>query len=102
MREDVVAQAEQRLRPRQLIFEPVGEEGEARADVADELRLRKKHLLDRRREIADMQHRRSVRPHEERRLLNRVVADRNDEIGPIDRPMHVIALRQRRGAHVEP
>ncbi len=101
MGEDVVAQADQSLRPRQLAFEPVGEEREAGADVADKLRLGKEHFLDRRRQIADMQHRRPVRPHEERRLLHRVMADRDDEIGPVDRPMDIVALGQRRGPHVE-
>jgi len=48
-----------------------------------------------------MQHRRSVRTHEERRLLDRVMADRDDEIGPVDRPMDIVAHGQRRGPHVE-
>ncbi len=49
-----------------------------------------------------MQDRRSSRPHEEGRLLHRVVADGDDEIRPIDRPMDIVALREGRGAHVEP
>ena len=48
-----------------------------------------------------MDHRRAVPAHEERRLLDGVVADRDDQIGPVDRPMHVVALRQRRRPHVE-
>jgi hypothetical protein len=48
-----------------------------------------------------MQHHRPFRFHEKRRLLNRIVADRDNQIRAIDRPMDVVALRQRRGAHVE-
>ena len=48
-----------------------------------------------------MDHLRSALAHDEGRLLDRVVADRDDQIGPVDRPVDVVALRQRRRAHVE-
>ena len=63
--------------------------------------MREVDLLDGRRQIADMEDPRSVRAHQEWRLLHRVVADRDDQIGAIDRVMHVVALGQRGGAHVE-
>ena len=39
--------------------------------------------------------------HDEGRLLDGVVADGNDEVGLVDRLMDPVALRQRRGAHIE-
>src|SRR5207245_165093 len=62
------------------------------ADIAHELRIREKHLLDRRGKIAHMENLRSVRTHQERRLLHRVVADGDDQIGPVDRAMNIISL----------
>ena len=44
---------------------------------------------------------RSVMAHEKRRLLDGVVADRNDQVGLIDRLVNPIPLRQRGRAHIE-
>ena len=97
-----VAQRQSAPRMRQLAFEPVGEQREARADIADELRMRED--TPPRRSPADSRHAAPFGPfgaHDEGRLLHRVVADRDDEIGPVDRLMDIVALGERRGAHVE-
>ena len=83
------------------ILKAIGEQRQAGADVADEFGLRKVHFLDRRRQIADVQHRRPVCAHEEGRLLHRVVADGDNQIRTVDRAMDIVALRQRGGAHIE-
>jgi hypothetical protein len=46
-------------------------------------------------------HLRAVRSHDERRFLDGVVTDRHDHVGPIHRLMHVVALGQRSGPHVQ-
>ena len=74
---------------------------ERAADVAHHLGLRKVDLLDRRRLVADVDHLRPVVVHDERRLLARVVADGDDQVGLLDGVVHVVALRERGGAHVE-
>ncbi len=48
-----------------------------------------------------MDHGRPTRAHHERRLLGDLVADGHDHVGLVDRHVHVIALGQRRGAHVQ-
>ena len=48
-----------------------------------------------------MQHPRSVRAHQEGWFFHRVVADRDDQIGALDRIMDIVALRKRGGAHIE-
>src|ERR1700750_590857 len=59
-------------------------------------------LLDGRRDIADIGDLWSgAVPHQEWRLFDRVVPDREDEIGALDRVVNVVALRQRRGAEIE-
>ena len=92
---------QQRARARQLAFETVGQQREARTDIADKLRMREEHLFDRGRQIAHMQNRRSAGAHQKGRLFDGIVPDRDDQIGALDRIMHIVALRQRRGAHVE-
>ena len=79
-------------------LEPVGEQGQAAADVADDLGVREVHLLDLGRRVADVDDRRTARAHQERRLLDRVVPDREDQVGPVDRLVDVVALGQRGGA----
>ena len=50
------------------------------------------HLLDGGGQVADMQYLRSFLAHDEGRLLDRVVADRDDQIGAVDGLVHVVAL----------
>ena len=48
-----------------------------------------------------MDHLRSIGAHQEGRLLDGIVADRNNQVGLIDRLVNPIPLRQRGSAHVE-
>jgi hypothetical protein len=50
------------------------------------------HLLDGGGQVADMQYLWSFRAHDEGRLLDRVVADRDDQVGAVDGSVHVVAL----------
>ena len=83
----------------QPALEPVGQQRQARADIADHLGMREVDLLDIGRREADMDHLRPARAHEEGRLLDRVVADGDDQVGAVDRLVHVVPLRQRGRAH---
>src|SRR6202035_5601361 len=73
----------------------------AGANVADDLRLREVYLLDRRRRGADMDHLRSIMTHQKRGLLDGVMADRNNQVGLVDRLVNPIPLRQSGRAHIE-
>ena len=84
----------------QLALELVGQQRERRPDVAEDLGVREEHFLHVGRRVADMNHLQAVGAHQERRLLDRVMADRDDQIGMIHRPVHVVARRKRGGAHV--
>ena len=97
-----LAQRQKRSGVRQLALHTIGQQREARADITDHFGMREEHLLDGGRQVAHVQHGRSPRAHDEGRFLHRVVPDRNDQIGAVDRPMDVIAFRERGGAHVEP
>ena len=90
-----------RLAGLQLALEPIGQKRQARPDIADDLGMREVDLLDVGRRVADMDHLRPALAHDEGRLLDRVVADGDDQVGPVDRPVHVVALGERGGAHVE-
>jgi len=100
-RQNPLAQAEQRSRVGKLALQAVGQRRKAQADVAEDLGLRKIHLLHRRRRRADMDHLRPVMAHQERRLFDGVVADREDQIGAIDRLVNPVPLRQRCRTHVK-
>src|SRR5262249_50003601 len=63
--------------------------------------MREVNLLDSCGEIPHMQHRRSIWPHDEGWLLDRVVADGNDQIGAIDRIVDIVAFWQSGRAHVK-
>ena len=74
---------------------------ETGTDIAHHFGMREVDLFDIGRRIADMDHLRPVRPHQERRLLDRVVTDRDDQVGPVDRLVDIVPLRERGCAHVE-
>ena len=99
--EDLLAQRQQRLGVLDLALDPAGEELEARSDVADDLGMGEVDLLDVRRRVADMDHLRPLRAHDEGRLLDRVVPDGDDEVGLVDRLVDVVPLREGGGADVE-
>ncbi len=100
--EDLLAQFEHPVVGRQLAFEPLGKRLDGGADVADHLGVRMVDLLDIGGLVADMD---DLRPagalHQEGRLLDRVVADGDDQVGAFDGLVDVVALRERGGAHVE-
>ncbi len=74
-------------------FDAIREQPQRRAEITDHLGLREIHLLHARRLKADVHDLRTAGPHDERRLLDRVVADRDDQVGPIDRFVHIVAFR---------
>ena len=79
----------------------IGQRLQRGADIADDFGLREIDLLDSRRLIADMNDLRAALAHDERRLLDGVMADRDDEVGLFDRLVDIVPLRQRGGAHIE-
>ena len=81
-------------------LDAVGQQFKARPDIAHDLALRKIDLLDIGRRIADVDHLRALRAHDEGRLLDGVVADGNDQVGAVDRLVHVVAFAERGRAHV--
>jgi hypothetical protein len=99
--EDFAAQLVERTVGPQRPRQPVGQRRQRRPDITQQLGMREEHFLDVGRRISHVKHLRPFRSHQERRLLDRVVADRDDQVSAIDRPMHVVAFRQRRGAHVQ-
>ena len=61
--QDLLPQRRQRRRCRlELAFEPVGQQRQAGADVADDLGMGEEHLLDIGRGVADMDHLRARSP----------------------------------------
>jgi len=58
-----------------LAFQAIGQACEAGANISDDLRLREVYLLHRRRRSADMDDLRSTMTHQERRLLDGIMAD---------------------------
>ena len=82
--------------------QPFGEGGHRRADVADHLGIGMEHLLDRRGCVPDMDDlRATLVAHQEWRLLDRVMADRDDQVRQVDRIVHVVALGKRCRADIE-
>ena len=99
--QNAFAQRQQCAGVRQAALDAVGEQFETRPDVANHLALRKIDLLDGGRRVADMDHLRPLRAHDEGRLLDRVVADRDDQVGAVDRLVDVVALAERGRSHVK-
>ncbi|KAG1086518.1 hypothetical protein G6F40_013929 [Rhizopus arrhizus] len=99
--QDGRAQRQQRIGVRHRTLDAVGQLGQRAADVTDHLHLREVHLFHRCLRVADMDHGRAARAHHERRLFSDLVADGDDHVGLVDRHVHVVALGQRRGAHVQ-
>src|ERR1700676_3122634 len=78
-----------------------GEEIEALSYFTDDFGLRKIHLFDRGWREANMNDLMSAPRHQERRLLNRLVPNGNDEVRAIDCPVDVVAFAQGSGAEIE-
>ncbi|MNI44356.1 hypothetical protein D3C73_987280 [compost metagenome] len=99
--QDRRAQRQQRRGVVDLAFDTVGQQGQRTAYIADHLHLREIHLLHRGLRIADVDDRAATRAHHERRLLRHLVANGHDHVGLVDGHVHVVALAQRRRAHVQ-
>ena len=82
-----------------LRFQPLAELPDGVGDIADHFQLREVDRVDFGREEVDVDDGAFARAHEERRLFDHVVADVDDAVGAVDQPVHVVAVRQRRGAH---
>src|ERR1700721_4343093 len=85
----------------ELAFQPIGQASEAGANVSDDLRLRKVYLLHSRRRGADMNDLRSMMAHQERGLLDGIMADRDNQVVLVDGLVNPIPFRQRGRAHIE-
>ena len=86
----------------QLAFEPIGQQLRGSAPTSPTISACGKYTCSTVAGVAaDMDHLRPVVAHDEGRLLDGVVADRDDEIGLVDRLVDLVALRQRGGAHIE-
>ena len=101
IRDKSLAQGSQRGCRLQLALKPFGQQRQTGTDIAHQFGVREVDLFDIGRRIADVDHLRPVRPHQERRLLDRVVTDRDDQVGPVDRLVDVIPLREGCCAHIE-
>jgi hypothetical protein len=102
MSQNFLAHGYQRAGIGKCSLQEIGENSEARAHVSHDFGLWEEDLLNGCRQIADVQYRRSVRSHEERRLLYGIVPNAEDQVCLFDSLMNVITRRERRGSHVEP
>ena len=82
-------------------LDAISQQFQARPDIANHLALRKVDPLHVGRRVADVDHLGTLRAHDERRLLDRIVTDGDDQIGAIDGLMHVVTFAERGRAHIE-
>ena len=61
--------------------------------IIDEFSLREIYFLYGGRQVTDVEYGRPSGSHDEGRLFHRVVADRDDQIGTINRSMQIVAFR---------
>ena len=86
----------------ELAFQTIGKPRHGGADIANHFRIRVIDLLDMGRLATDMDHLGSTGvTHQERRLLDRVMTDRHDEVRKANGFVHIIALRKRRRPHIK-
>src|SRR5207253_8123877 len=83
-------------------LDAVSQQFQAWSYIADNFALWKVNPLDIGGRVADMDHLRTFRAHNEGRLLDRIVPDGDDQVGSIDGFVDVVALAQRSRAHIEP
>ena len=98
--QDAFAQTEQGTGIMQPALDAVGQQFKAWPDVTDDLALREIDLLDVGRRVADVDHLRTLGAHDEGRLLDGIVADRDDQVGTVDRLMDIIALAECGRSHI--
>src|SRR3954462_270722 len=82
-------------------LEAIGQQLQARPDIADHFALRKVDPLYIGRRVADVNYLRTFRAHDEWRFFDGVVTNGDNQIGPVNRFMNVVALAERGGPHVE-
>ena len=99
--QDAFAKAEQGLRVVQSSLNTVGQQLQARSDITNYFALRKVDLLHVGGGITNVNHLRALRTHDERRLLNCVMPDGNDQVGAINSLVHVVTFAKRGRAHIE-
>ena len=92
---------EQRAGIVQSPFDTISQQFQARPDIANHLALRKVDSLHVGGRITDVDHLRALRAHDERRLLDRIVPDGDDQVGAINGLMHVVTFAERGRAHIE-
>ena len=73
-------------------LDAVRQQFEAWPDIAHHLALRKVHPLHVGRRIADVDHLRTFRTHDEWRLLDRIVADGDYQVGPINGFVNIVTF----------
>ena len=99
--QNTFAKAQQRAGIMQPPFDTISQQFKAWPDISDYLALWKVDEFDVGRRIADMDDLRALRAHDEGRLLDGVVPDGDDQVGAVNRLMHIIALAERGRAHVQ-
>lgn len=82
-------------------LETIGQQLQARSNIADHFALRKVDPLHVGRRVADVDDLRTFGAHDEGRLFDGVVTYGNNQIGSVDRFMNVIALAECSRPHVE-
>lgn len=103
MRENLGTQLLERRIRRRVSLEVVCEGQHVGADISDELGIGIEHLFDVGGQESDMHQPAGATGliHQERRLLDGVVADGDDQIRLVDGIVHVVPLGERRSSHVE-
>ena len=99
--QNAFAKAKQRPGIVQSSLDAIRPAVQARPDIANHLALRKVNPLHIGRRVADVDHLGTLRAHDERRLLDRIVTDSDDQIGAINGFMHVVTFAERSGPHIE-
>ena len=99
--QNAFAKAEQCPGIVQSSLDAIRQQFQARPDIANHLALRKVNPLHIGRRVADVDHLGTLRAHDERRFLDRIVTDGDDQIGAINGFMHVVTFAERSRPHIE-
>ncbi|OTP79316.1 hypothetical protein PAMC26577_01995 [Caballeronia sordidicola] len=99
--QDALAQRRQRRCVRKLALNVIGKSRETQAKITYHFRMGEEHLFDVGRRVAHMNDLGSVRAHDERRLFDRVMADRQDQVSTVYCLVKIVAFAERRGSHPE-
>ena len=99
--QNAFAKAEQRAGIVQSPLDAIRQQFQARPDIANHLALRKVNPLHIGRRVADVDHLGTLRAHDERRFLDRIVTDGDDQIGAINGFVHVVTFAERSRPHIK-